>query len=108
MPFAGHNFCVLLFFHFYSETQNTQLTQSPFMGTDCLFTFSKDFCWPSTAKGIIGRDLKVAGYVLHYKMWTGNIFGLILKNKMATTGVSSSVMESAYISLIIGLRGLGW
>ena len=23
--------------------------------------FSKDFCWPSRAKGIIGRDLKFAG-----------------------------------------------
>ena len=34
-------------------------------------------------------------------MLPGNIFGLILKNKMATTGVSLSVMKSAYISLII-------
>ena len=25
-------------------------------------TFSKDFCWPSRAKGIIGRDPKFAGY----------------------------------------------
>ena len=40
------------------------------------------------AKGIIGRDLKFAGYVPHYKILTGNIFGLILKNKMAATGVS--------------------
>ena len=31
------------------------------------------------------------------------IFGLILKNKMATT-----VMKSTYMSLIIGHRGLGW
>ena len=50
-------------------------------------TFSK-FCWPSRTKGIIGRDLKFAGYVHHYKILTENIFGLILKNKMATTGVS--------------------
>ena len=71
-------------------------------------TFSKDFWWPSKAKGIIGRDLKFAGYVPHYKILTGNIFGLILKNKMATTGVSLSVIKSAYISLIIGPRGLGW
>ena len=63
-------------------------------------TFSKDFCWPSRAKGIIGRDLKFTGYVPHYKILTGNIFGLILKNKMATTG--------DYISLIIGPTGLGW
>ena len=33
---------------------------------------------------------------------TGNIFCVILKNKMAATGVSLSVMKSAYISLIIG------
>ena len=38
----------------------------------------------------------------------GNIFGLILKNKMAATGVSFLVMKSAYMSLVIGLRGLGW
>ena len=51
-------------------------------------TLNKDFWWPSSAKGIIGRDLKFAGYVPHYKILTGNIFGLILKNKMAATGVS--------------------
>ena len=51
-------------------------------------TLNKDFLWPSRAKGIIGRDLKFAGYVPHYKILTGNIFGLILKNKMAATGVS--------------------
>ena len=71
-------------------------------------TLSKDFCWPSRAKGIIGRDLKLAGYVPHYKILTGYIFSLILNNKMATTAVSLSVMKSAYISLIIGPRGLGW
>ena len=71
-------------------------------------TFSKDFWWPSRAKGIIGRDLKFAGYVPHYKILTGNIFGLILKNKMATTGISLSVIKHASISLIIGRTGLGW
>ena len=69
-------------------------------------TFSKEFCWLSTAKGIIGRDLKFTGYVPHYKILTGNIFGLILKNKMAATGVSLSVMKSPHISLIIDPRGL--
>ena len=54
---------------------------------DVYSTLSKDFFWPSRAKGIIGRDLKFAEYVPHYKILTGNIFGLILKNKMATTGV---------------------
>ena len=48
--------------------------------TGVFSTFSKDFCWPSRVKGIIGRDLKFAGYVAHYKILTGNIFGLILKN----------------------------
>ena len=72
---------------------------------DVYLTLNKDFCWPSRAKGI--SLLKFAGYVPHYKSLTGNIFGLILKNKMAATGVSLSVMKSAYISLIIGPRGLG-
>ena len=67
---------------------------------------SKDFCWPSRAKGIIGRDLKFAGYVLVFLTW--NIFGLMLKNKMAATGISLSIMKSVNISLIIGHRGLGW
>ena len=56
--------------------------------------------------GIIGRDLRSTGYVPHYKILTGNIFGLILKNKMAAMGVSLSVMKSAYNWLIIGPRGL--
>ena len=47
-----------------------------------------EFCWPSRTKGIIGRDLKFAGDVHHYEILTENIFGLILKNKMAATGVS--------------------
>ena len=55
---------------------------------DVYSTLSKDFCWPSRAKGIIGKDLIFEGYVPHYKILTGNIFDLILKNKMATTGVS--------------------
>ena len=75
---------------------------------DVYLTLNKVFCWPSRAKGIIGRDLKFTGYVPHYKILTGNILGLILKNKMVATGISLSVMKSAYISLIIGPRGLGW
>ena len=65
--------------------------------TDVYSTLNKDFCWASRAKGIIGRDLKFVGYVPHYKVLTGNIFGLILKNKMAATGVSLSVMKSALL-----------
>ena len=56
----------------------------------------------------MGRDLKFAGYFPHYKILTGNVFGLILKKKMAVKGISLSVMKSAYISLIIGPRTLGW
>ena len=74
--------------------------------TGIFWTFSKEFCWPSRAKGIIGRDVKFAGYIYHYKILTGIIFGFILKNKMAATGVSLSVMKSVYRSLIIGPRGL--
>ena len=79
------------------------------MATTVVFSsFSKDFWWPSRGKGIIGRDLKFTGYVPDYKILIGNIFGLILKNKMTAMGVSLSVMKSAYISLIIGPRVLGW
>ena len=54
------------------------------------------------------RDFRFAGYVPHYQILTGNVFGLILKNKMAAKDISLSVMKSAYISLIIGPTGLGW
>ena len=67
-------------------------------------TFSKEFCWPSRAKAVIGRDLKFTGYVPHYKILTENIFGLILKDNMAAMGVSLSVMKSAYIYLVIDPR----
>ena len=75
---------------------------------DVYSILNKKFCRPSRAKDIMDRDLKFEGYVPHYKILTGNVFGLILKNKMATKGISLSVMKSAYISLIIGPRGLGW
>ena len=70
-------------------------------------TFSKDFYRPSRAKGILGRDLRFAQYVPHYKILTGNIFGLILKKKWPPQ-VFFSIMKSAYISLIIGPSVLGW
>ena len=75
-------------------------------GTGIFSAFSKEFCWPSRANGITGRGLKFGGYVHHYKILTENIFGLILKNKMAATVVSLAVMKSANISLIIGPRRL--
>ena len=49
--------------------------------TGVFSTLSEKFCWPSRAKGVIGRDLKFAGYIHHYKVLTGNIFGLILKTR---------------------------
>ena len=78
------------------------ISKNKMVARDVCLTLNKDFCWPSRAKGIIGRDFKFAGYVPHYKILTGSIFGLILKNKMAATGVSLSVMKSVYISLMIG------
>ena len=62
----------------------------------------------SNEKNIIASLLKFAAYIHNHKILPGNIFGLILKNKMAATGVSLSVIKSAYISLIIGPRLLGW
>ena len=41
----------------------------------------------SNEKNIIASLLKFAGYVHSHKILSGNIFGLILKNKMAATGV---------------------
>ena len=99
--------------HFYIE-QNLMLNITTCLtllllwgaiATGVFSTFRYEFCW-SRAKGILGRDLKFAGFVHHYKILTGNIFGLILKIKMAAMGVSLSVLKSAYISLIIGPRRL--
>ena len=42
----------------------------------------------SNVKNIIASLLKFAGYIHSHKILPGNIFGLILKNKMAATGVS--------------------
>ena len=41
----------------------------------------------SNEKNIIASLLKLAGYIHSHKILPGNIFGLILKNKMAATGV---------------------
>ena len=40
-----------------------------------------------SARSIIDRDLKFSEHVHHYKILTANIFGIILKNKMAAMGV---------------------
>ena len=65
-------------------------------------TFSKDFCWPSRPKGIMGRGVKFTGYVPHYKILTGNNFGLILKKQ---DGLHGRFFVS-HESLIIDPRGL--
>ena len=62
----------------------------------------------SNEKIIIASLLIFPGYIHNHKILPGNIFGLILKNKMAATSVSLSVMKRAYISLIIDPRVLGW
>ena len=49
----------------------------------------RDFLvYPSRGQSIIGRLLKFAGYIHNHKILLGNIFGLILKNKMASMGIS--------------------
>ena len=50
-------------------------------------SFQKAHFWDNI-RAILGRDLKFAEYVPYYKIVTGNILGLILKNKIAATGVS--------------------
>ena len=50
------------------------------------------FQFPSRSKGIVGRVLKFAGYTHHYKFCLG-IFWPHFKNKMATMGISLSVMK---------------
>ena len=44
-------------------------------------------CYRSNEKNIIASLLKFAGYIHNHKILPGNIFGLILKNKMAAMGV---------------------
>ena len=51
------------------------ILKNKMVARDVYSTLNKDFCWPSRAKGIIGRDLKFTGYL----DW--EYFGLILKNK---------------------------
>ena len=44
----------------------------------------------SNEKNIIASLLKFAGYIHNHKILPGNIFGFILKNKMAATDVFST------------------
>ena len=47
-------------------------------------------CYRSNKKNIIASLLKFAGYIHNHKILPGSTFGLILKNKMAATGVFST------------------
>ena len=69
------------------------------------WAFSKEFCWPSRTKGIIGRDLKFTGYVHHYKILT-KYFWPHFEKQDGCHRRFFSAMKSAYISLTIGPRGL--
>ena len=52
--------------------------------TQCVERFHR---YRSSKKNIIASLLKFAGYIHSHKILPGNIFGLILKNKMAATGI---------------------
>ena len=54
------------------------------MPPQCVERFHR---YRSNEKNIIASLLKFAGYIHNHKILPGNIFGLILKNKMAATGV---------------------
>ena len=47
----------------------------------------------SNKKNIIASRLKFAGYIHNHKILPGNIFGLILNNKMAATAVFSTFIK---------------
>ena len=69
-------------------------------------------------KNTIASLLKFAGYIHNHKILTGNIFGLILKNKMAVRDVFSTLSKDFCLPSrakgiigsigIIGRIGLGW
>ena len=50
----------------------------------CAQRFSR---YPSRGQDILGRLLKFSGDIHNHKILPGNIFGLILKNKMAAMGI---------------------
>ena len=57
---------------------------TPMPPPQCVESFH---CYRSNEKNIIASLLKFAGYIHSHKILRGNIFGLILKNKMTATGV---------------------
>ena len=60
----------ILWFHFFTPSQPPQCVQ-------------RFHCYHYNEKNIIASLLKFAGYIHNYKILPGNIFGLILKNRMA-------------------------
>ena len=57
----------------------------------------------SISKTIIARASKFAGYIHHWKNLPGNLFLLILKNKMAATGVNKMAAVDFFSTLSKGL-----
>ena len=55
----------------------------------------------SISKTIIARASKFAGYINHWKNLPGNLFLLILKNKMAATGVNKMAAVDFFSTLLI-------
>ena len=55
---------------------------SPLPPPQCIQRF---YCYHSNEKNIITSLLKFAGYIHNHKILPGNIFGLILKKKMAAS-----------------------
>ena len=51
---------------------------------------------PTGAKAIIGKLLKFAVYIHHYKSLPRSILGPIMKNKMAVMDVSLTVIREFY------------
>ena len=51
----------------------------------------RDFCCPGISKGMQCTLSKFAGYVHHGQSLFGNYSGYLVKNKMATVGVSLTV-----------------
>ena len=52
----------------------------------------------------MGRHLKFAGYIHNHKILPGNVFGLILKNKIANMGVSFQSWKGLISTLLLVLQ----
>ena len=67
-----------------------------FVTPQCVERFHR---YRSNKKYIIVSLLKFAGYIHHHKILLGNIFDLILKNKMAATGIFFYFQEELLLAL---------